>query len=44
MIKKLNIAIGEPLAIIINQSIENGIFPDALNIAKIIPIFKSKQK
>ena len=38
MLKKLNIAISEPLAIIINKSIENGIFPD-----KIIPIFKSKE-
>ena len=43
MLKKLNIAISEPLAIIINKSIENGIFPDALKIAKIIPIFKSKE-
>ena len=43
MLKKLNITISEPLAIIINKSIENGIFPDALKIAKIIPIFKSKE-
>ena len=43
MLKKLNIAITEPLAIILNKSIVNGIFPDAFKIAKIIAIFKSKE-
>ena len=32
--------LGEPLAIIFNTSIESGIFPTKLKIAKVIPIFK----
>ena len=31
-----------PLADIINLSLLKGIFPDKLNIAKIIPIFKAE--
>jgi hypothetical protein len=33
--------ISKPLMHIINKSLENGVFPDSLKIAKIIPIFKS---
>ena len=33
-----------PLTAIINQSLVNGIFPDDLKIAKIIPIFKKDNK
>ena len=33
--------ISKPLTYIINKSLENGVFPDSLKIAKIIPIFKS---
>lgn len=33
--------ISKPLTHIINKSLENGVFPDSLKIAKIIPIFKS---
>jgi len=43
LLKQLNEAICEPLVILINKSIENGIFPDSLKIAKIIPIYKSKE-
>ena len=43
MLKKLNIAITEHLAIILNKSIVNGIFPDAFKIAKLIAIFESKE-
>ena len=32
------------LVIIINKSFESGIFPDALKLAKVIPIFKSGSK
>ena len=32
--------ISKPISAIINQSLKNGIFPDKLKIAKIIPIFK----
>ena len=33
-------SIAQPLAIIINQCIMNGVFPDKLKIAKVIPLFK----
>ena len=39
-LKKISPSIIYPLSIIINQSLFKGIFPDALKIAKIIPIFK----
>ena len=32
------------LVIIINKSFESGIFPDALKLGKVIPIFKSGSK
>ena len=32
--------IGKPLTIIINQSLRTGIFPDALKIAKVKPMYK----
>ena len=44
MLKQISDAICEPLAFLINKSIESGIFPDALKIAKIIPIYKSKEQ
>ena len=36
--------LAEPLAFIINQSIEEGIFPDKLNIAKVLPLYKKNDK
>ena len=42
--RELNSSISEPLAIIINKSMEQGIFPNQLKLAKIIPIYKSKDK
>ena len=36
--------LSEPLQIIINQSLNNGIFPDKLKMAKIFPIFKKGNK
>ena len=36
-----DISIIKPLTIVINQVLNNGIFPDKLNIAKVVPIFKS---
>ena len=32
----------KPLTFLINQSFHNGIFPDALKLAKVIPIYKSR--
>jgi len=37
-------SIAEPLLVIINNSIQNGVFPDVLKIAKICPIFKNGDK
>ena len=34
----------EPLTCLINSSFENGLFPDELKIAKVIPIFKTGDK
>ena len=44
LIKQLSDAISEPLATLINKSMETGCMPDALKIAKRIPIYKSKEK
>ncbi len=40
LLKSIKTAVIKPITIIINQMINNGIFPDKLKIAKIIPIFK----
>ena len=40
-IKKIINALLSPLKIIINKSLETGIVPDKMKIAKIIPLFKS---
>ena len=38
------LSIPEPLAAVINNSLNSGIFPDFLKIAKVTPIFKSGDK
>ena len=40
LIKKIKQDIVLSLGIIINQSLETGTFPDSLNIAKVVPLFK----
>ena len=37
-------SIALPMSIIINKSLETGIVPTHMQIAKIIPIYKSKEK
>jgi hypothetical protein len=44
LLKQIKIAIASPLSIAINKSIETGVFPSKLKIAKVIPIYKSKDK
>ena len=41
LIKALINSIAQPLTTVINKSIKEGIFPDEMKIAKIIPLFKS---
>ena len=41
LLKKLkNVLVTPPITVIVNQSLKTGIFPDALKIAKILPVFK----
>ena len=40
LLKSIKDEIGKPLTIIINQSLRTGIFPDALKIAKMKPLYK----
>ena len=40
LLKRINEYIHKPLTLIVNQSLSSGIFPNKLNIAKVIPIFK----
>ena len=44
LIKTLSSAISCPISIIINKSFETGVVPNSMKIAKIIPIFKAKDK
>ena len=41
-IKDIGPSICAPLSIIINRSLETGVMPDTLKIAKVIPIYKAK--
>ena len=41
LIKSIISSIADPLTTVINKSLKEGIFPDEMKIAKIIPLFKS---
>jgi len=43
-LKKIKISIALPLTIIINRCLSEGVFPDVLKIAKVVPIHKAKSK
>ena len=43
-LKQIKFEISAPLAILINRSMKEGIVPDTLKLAKVIPIYKSKDK
>ena len=44
LLKQINETICQPVAILINKSMEEGTFPNKLKISKIIPIYKSEDK
>ena len=44
LIKQLAPSISYPISIIINRSFETGIVPISMKIAKIVPIYKAKDK
>lgn len=44
LIKKFKNEISKPLSIIFNKSLIDGHFPSQMKVAKIIPIYKSKEK
>ena len=44
MLKKIKMEICESLTLIINQSLKTGIFPDKLKVARVIPLYKCKDK
>ena len=43
LLKSLDISISLPLSILANASIQTGIVPNTLKIAKVVPIYKSKK-
>ena len=40
LLKKVKFVLCDPLSLIINQSLNTGIFPDKLKLAKVLPLFK----
>ena len=40
LLKYLEPLLSKPIALIINQSLASGIFPEKLKLAKIIPVYK----
>ena len=44
LIKEIGPELLKPLTLIINQCFNTGIFPDNLKLAKVIPLFKNKDK
>ena len=44
LLKQCSTLIVKPLTAIINQSLTNGIFPDDLKVAKVIPIYKKEDE
>jgi len=44
LLKQIKSEIFEPLTFIINQSLQTGIFPNRLKIAKVLPVYKKGDK
>ena len=44
LIKKIKSPLSSPISLLINKSLEDGVVPDVFKTAKVIPIYKSKNK
>ena len=44
LLKKLKNELLTPLTLVFNQSLQQGIFPDAMKIAEVIPLYKGKER
>ena len=44
LLKTLKSSISKPMEIIFNKSISEGVFPDDMKLADVIPLYKSKEK
>jgi potassium voltage-gated channel Eag-related subfamily H protein 8 len=43
MLKYVKYEVGDLLTLMVNQSLQTGVFPDSLKIAKVIPIHKKDE-
>ena len=44
LLKKLGRSVTTPLSIIFNKSLEEGVFPEDMKLADVVPLFKSKDR
>ena len=44
LLKNILTGITKPLTILINRSLNEGVFPSSLQLAKVIPLYKNKEK
>ena len=44
LLKSIDEQVSTPISILINKSLETGVFPDSLKLAKVIPIYKAKTR
>ena len=44
LLKTLKLELAEPLSIVFNKSMNEGIFPDAMKLADTVPLYKSKEQ
>ena len=42
LLKELNTSVAYPLSLIVNKSFSEGNVPESMKIAKVVPIYKSK--
>lgn len=43
-LKQMGSAVAEPISILVNKSLSDGVVPDSLKLAKVVPIYKAKEK